>query len=82
MDNFDKMYKTWFDKLVPVAAAILNGDEAGAEDVVQDVFVELVEKPVQIRDPERYLMRAVTSRAIDVKRKLSRNPIEQLGVVV
>ncbi len=66
------MYKTWFDKLVPVAAAILNGDTAGAEDVVQDVFVRLCEKSVQIRNPESYLTQAVTKEAINALHKRER----------
>ena len=72
MDNLGEVYTTWFDKLVPVAAAIVG--ESNAEDVVQDVFVELASKPIEIKDPERYLMRAVTNRAINMRRHNSFEP--------
>ena len=72
MDDLDKMYKTWFDRLVPIAAAILNGDTAGAEDVVQDVFVKLCEKKIEVRNPEGYLTQAVTREAINVLHKRER----------
>ena len=75
MDDFTKMYKTWFDRLVPVAAAVLNGDTEGAEDVVQDVFVKLCKNKIKIRNPESYLMQAVTREAIQVLRKRNREAV-------
>ncbi len=73
-----EIYIIWFDRLVPVAAAILaegvddNAGDIGAEDIVQNVFVELCQRSVKIKDEERYLMRAVTSRAIDERRRRER----------
>ena len=75
MDNFSKMYETWFDRLVPVAAAVLNGDTAGAEDIVQDVFVKLCEKKIEIRNPESYLMQAITREAINELHRRTRRGI-------
>ena len=68
-------------KLVRVAAAILDGRIDDAEDVVQDVYCEIVQKRPDIRDEERYLIAAVTKRAIDEGRRASRHavPMSQVG---
>jgi len=62
-------------RLVNTAAAILDGRIDDAEDVVQDVYCEIFERKPTIRDDERYLIRAVTSRALDEARRARRHAI-------
>jgi len=75
-ERLKDVYVTYFDRLVPVASAILNGDTEAGRDTVQNVFVELAARKIELNDPERYLMRAVSNRAIDERRR--RNRVEEL----
>lgn len=55
-------------------AVLLTGDPAAAEDIVQDVFMNLVKNKnaaARIRDIKSYLFRAVSNRAKNVYRAKS-----------
>ena len=64
------IYEGLRDKLVALATVIAG--ESEAEDVVQDVFLEVLERPREIHDPEKYFIKAVTSRSVDVCRRSGR----------
>lgn len=58
-------------RLVRLAATLL-GDDDEARDIVQDVFLGLIERPVAADRAEAYIMAAVRNRALDRLRSLSR----------
>ena len=67
-ERFDAAYRGLFGQAVRTAQSVL-GDATAAEDVVQDVFLELWRNP-SLYDPERgslksYVMMLVRSRALD-----------------
>ncbi len=72
-DNLSNMYKTYREKLVPVAKAIV-GDEATAEDIVQDVFLKIMLKGKEILNPEDYLYKAVVNQALNESRNREKRP--------
>ena len=65
------LYETHREEMLAVARAIV-GDDLDAEEVVQEVFIELCGNNRKIRDEIRYLTRAVKNRAIDFVRKRER----------
>lgn len=58
-------------RLVRIAFCLL-GDHDDARDMVQDVFLSIIEKPVAADKAEAYLATAVRNRALDRLRSLSR----------
>ena len=56
-------------------AAVLLGDDDEARDIVQDVFLSLIEHPVAADKAEAYITAAVRNRALDRLRSLSRRQI-------
>jgi RNA polymerase sigma-70 factor (ECF subfamily) len=63
---FEQIFKQFFSPLCNYAAKY-TGDEAVAEDIVQALFISLWEtgKYREIKEPERFLLRAVKYRCID-----------------
>jgi DNA-directed RNA polymerase specialized sigma24 family protein len=69
----EELYITYREMLVGIAKAILGRDDDTAEDVVQDVFLWLCQKkPKNIQNPEQYLIKAVTHKAINEREKVLR----------
>jgi RNA polymerase sigma factor (sigma-70 family) len=59
--DVDAMWRAHYTEVVALAA-LLCGSRAEAEDLVQDVFVELQRRPREVRDPVAYLRVAVVNR--------------------
>ena len=63
----------WFKRLYAAKAAglILYGRALGlshgeAEDVLQETFLALMQKPVSPREPEHYCLRSFRNRALNI----------------
>lgn len=69
--ELETVYMSCHRRLVRIAATLL-GDTDDARDTVQDVFLNIIEKPVATDKPEAYLTMAVRNRALDRLRSLSR----------
>ena len=67
----ETVYLNCRGRLVRLAATLL-GDDDEARDIVQDVFLGLIERPVAADRAEAYIMAAVRNRALDRLRSLSR----------
>lgn len=67
----ETVYLNCRGRLVRLAATLL-GDDDEARDIVQDVFLGLIERPVAADRAEAYIMTAVRNRALDRMRSLSR----------
>lgn len=84
MDDLALLYDKYAIGLYRYARAIL-GDAAAAEDIVQDAFLQIAKWPrwmSNIRDPERYLRRAVRNGCISTRRHTrARNetPMSDIG---
>jgi RNA polymerase sigma-70 factor (ECF subfamily) len=64
---FDTIFRTWYAPLVRVATYLLH-DQAIAEEVVQDVLLEVWRRRETLafeQEPRRYLMRATRNRALN-----------------
>jgi RNA polymerase sigma-70 factor, ECF subfamily len=64
---FDTIFRTWYAPLVRVAAYLLH-DAGIAEEVVQDVLLEVWRRRTSLafeQEPRRYLMRATRNRALN-----------------
>jgi RNA polymerase sigma-70 factor (ECF subfamily) len=75
---FDEIFRAWYPTLVGVAQGLLR-DRAVAEEVVQDVMLELWRRREQLADaesPRAYLVRATRNRALNHLRHLR---VEQRG---
>jgi RNA polymerase sigma-70 factor, ECF subfamily len=75
----------WFRKLYEAKAAglILYGRALGlshgeAEDVLQETFLALMQKPLSLREPEHYCLRSFRNRALNYKRSLWRRLTREL----
>jgi RNA polymerase sigma-70 factor, ECF subfamily len=69
---FDTIFRTWYAPLVRVATYLLH-DGAVAEEVVQDVMLEVWRRRESLafeQEPRRYLMRATRNRALNHVRHL------------
>ena len=67
-EAFTLLYEAWFDRMVGMAIAATNRDEAFASDAAQDAFVKLIRNPVVIEDDRAlasYLRKLVISSAYD-----------------
>lgn len=77
---FDDVFRTWYARLVRVADGIVH-DEAVAEEVVQDVMLELWRRREQLAADgavHAYLLRATRNRALNHQRHLK---VAQRGAV-
>ena len=72
------IYTTYFTRLVHRAS--IAGEDA--PDCVQDVFVHLLEHPVEIRNPIGYLGVAVYRRALDRAKRPQSIPLPELPAEV
>ena len=66
---FERLYKDYYPKLAVYASFFLKNDEA--HDVVQDVFLNLLERKEKIMEEatiNAYLYRAVQNKCVDVIR--------------
>jgi RNA polymerase sigma-70 factor (ECF subfamily) len=75
---FDAIFRAWYATLVGVAQGLLR-DRAVAEEVVQDVMLELWRRREQLTvgdSPRAYLLRATRNRALNHLRHLR---VEQRG---
>jgi RNA polymerase sigma factor (sigma-70 family) len=66
--DFDEVYQRRWAGLVRLAY-VTTGSLAQAEEVVQDVFVQLYQRRSAVDQPEAWLWRAVTSRTISWLRR-------------
>ena len=68
--SFEQLYKSYYPKLVAFTSFFLKNDEA--HDVVQDVFLDLLEKTDKKLDEatlNAYMYRAVQNKCVDVIRR-------------
>jgi RNA polymerase sigma-70 factor (ECF subfamily) len=75
----------WFEKFYEAKATglILYGRALGlshgeAEDVLQETFLALMQKPESPREPEHYCLRSFRNRALNYKRSLWRRLTREL----
>ena len=78
-------HSDWFEKFYAAKAAglILYGRALGlshgeAEDVLQETFLALMQKPMPPREPEHYCLRSFRNRALNYKRSLWRRLTREL----
>jgi RNA polymerase sigma-70 factor (ECF subfamily) len=78
-------HSDWCERLYAAKAAelILYGRALGlshgeAEDVLQETFLALMQKPQQLRLPEHYCMRSFRNRALNYRRSLWRRITREL----
>jgi RNA polymerase sigma-70 factor (ECF subfamily) len=78
-------HSDWFEKFYAAKAAglILYGRALGlshgeAEDVLQETFLALMQKPVPPREPEHYCLRSFRNRTLNYKRSLWRRLTREL----
>lgn len=81
----DNEHSDWFEKFYEAKAAglILYGRALGlghgeAEDVLQETFLALMQKPEPPREPEHYCLRSFRNRALNYKRSLWRRLTREL----
>ena len=77
---FDDVFRTWYARLVRVADGIVH-DESVAEELVQDVMLELWRRREQLAADgavHAYLLRATRNRALNHQRHLK---VAQRGAV-
>jgi DNA-directed RNA polymerase specialized sigma24 family protein len=55
LDKIEELYRTHADDLVAFASTFLKGREWDAEDVVQDAFLELLERPMLPENAAKFL---------------------------
>ncbi|MFG3709372.1 sigma-70 family RNA polymerase sigma factor [Micromonospora sp. NPDC047730] len=69
-DVFGTTYERHFRGMVAFAY-LTTGSAAAAEDIVQEAFIDLYRRRAQVREPERWLRRAVASRCTSwVRRRI------------
>jgi RNA polymerase sigma-70 factor (ECF subfamily) len=78
-------HSDWLERFYAAKAAglILYGRALGlshgeAEDVLQDTFLALMQKPATPREPEHYCLRSFRNRALNYKRSLWRRLTREL----
>jgi RNA polymerase sigma-70 factor (ECF subfamily) len=74
--EFSDLYQR-YSQTVYRAALRVTGNPADAEDVLQSVFLRMMNNPVMLdpaASPERYLRRAATNASIDLLRRKSSMP--------
>ena len=78
-------HSNWFEQFYAAKAAglILYGRALGlshgeAEDVLQETFLALMQKPERPREPEHYCLRSFRNRALNHKRSLWRRLTREL----
>lgn len=78
-------HPSWFEAFyeAKAAALVLYGRALGlshgeAEDVVQETFLALMQKPELPREPEHYCLRSFRNRALNYKRSLWRRLTREL----
>jgi RNA polymerase sigma-70 factor, ECF subfamily len=82
-DRFDKLVAPHMDMLLRVAHRLARNPH-DAQDLVQDTCVAACEHPAQMEastHPERWLLRVLHNRFIDVVRRHKRNPLVALEEV-
>jgi len=64
-DQFEALYKTYYPKLAAYAALFLKNNDA--HDIVQEVFIDLLENPrtIRLQTLNAYLYKAVHHKCID-----------------
>lgn len=75
-EKLERLYRLYEQKMFRIAYSILNQTEQ-AEDAVSEVFLKLIYRMDQIREPEseetqRYLLRMIKNEAIDGYRRNQR----------
>jgi len=81
-EDFKRVFDQLYNPLCNFAASILN-DEAGAEDVVQEVFVKLWNKRNELKintDIKSYIFQAVRNKSLEVLRK-KKSDLNRLEIV-
>jgi DNA-directed RNA polymerase specialized sigma24 family protein len=63
---FENLYRAHARELIKLAASILKDEDADAEDVVQDAFLELLVCDQMPREPAKYLAGIVKKKAAAV----------------
>ena len=69
LDAFERLFKDHYHSLFRYAYAYLGSEDA-AEDVIQDVFVNLWESQAPTRLSKSYLYRSIRNRSLDVLKSL------------
>ena len=69
--SFIELYHESFGSMVRLAFA-LTGSRAGAEDLVQDVFVRVHAKWSRVQEPRAYLKRSVVNACSSAQRRRAR----------
>jgi RNA polymerase sigma-70 factor (ECF subfamily) len=71
-DAFEALYRAHKDPLLTATAILLGGDRSVAEDVLHDVFIQLVDQAASLRlksSLRNYLMTCCLNRARDYLRR-------------
>lgn len=79
--GFQELYDRYADDVYHTAMRV-TGNPADAEDVLQTVFVRILDRQIDINPlqaPERYLRRAATNASIDLLRKKSTQVERPIG---
>ena len=85
LKTVNKEHSEWYEAFyeAKAAALILYGRALGlshgeAEDVLQETFIALMQKPELPREPENYCLRSFRNRALNYKRSLWRRLTREL----
>lgn len=79
---WESLVRQWHPVLLPFLQRLL-GDHATAEDVCQNVWVQIVRSLIRLRDPTRldaWIYRIARNAAADRMRKAYREPFRDTGV--
>lgn len=78
-ESIEAQFRKYRTKLVPYAYNII-GDSLAAEDVVQEILnAYFLNDHAHIQDPDRYMMRSVINRSINVKKSINANKQRYIG---
>lgn len=72
----ERLYESEASELILYGRA-LGLAHSEAEDVLQDTFVSLLERPVEIAHPRHYLVRSYRNRALNYRRSLWRRLVRE-----
>ena len=85
VESVNKSDQTWCEKIyeAKAAALVLYGRALGlshgeAEDVLQETFMALMQKPCPPEQPEHYCVRSFRNRALNYRRSLWRRMTREL----